>query len=82
LAPQIAGYFLELGPAATVGLIPSLKDANASVRGNAAVVLGAIGDASHIDALQPLLHDRNRDVVRAAERAIQRIKMSAAGAAR
>ena len=43
--------------------------------GNAAVVLGAIGDASHVAVLQPLLHDRNRDVVRAAERAIQRIKM-------
>jgi HEAT repeat protein len=76
LAPQIAGYFLELGPAATVGLIPSLKDANTSVRGNAAVVLGAIGNPSHVDVLQPLLHDRNRDVVRAAERAIQRLKMA------
>jgi HEAT repeat protein len=75
LAPQIAGYFLELGPSSTVGLIPSLKDANPSVRGNAAVVLGAIGTANHIAVLQPLLHDRNRDVVRAAERAIQRIKM-------
>jgi HEAT repeat protein len=76
LAPQIAGYFLELGRGASVGLLPSLKDANASVRGNAAVVLGAIGDPSHVNALQPLLHDRDRDVVRAAERAIQRLKMA------
>lgn len=77
LAPQIAEYFVELGPPATVGLIPSLKDANATVRGNAAVVLGAIGTASHVDVLQPLLHDRNREVVRAAERAIRRLKMGA-----
>ncbi len=76
LAPQIAGYFLELGPGASVGLIPSLKDADASVRGNAALVLSAIGDASHVDVLQPLLHDRNREVVRAAERAIQRLKIA------
>lgn len=76
LAPQIAGYFLELGRGAIVGVIPSLKDANASVRGNAAVVLGAIGDPSHVDVLQPLLHDRNRDVVRAAERAIHRLKIT------
>ena len=77
LAPQIAEYFIELGPSATVGLIPSLKDPNPSVRGNAAVVLGAIGNASHVAVLQPLLHDRNREVVRAAERAIQRLKRAA-----
>ena len=76
LAPQIAEYFIELGPSTTVGLIPSLKDTDASVRGNAAVVLGGIGNPSHIVVLQPLLHDRNREVVRAAERAIQRIKMA------
>ena len=76
LAPQIAEYFLELGPSTVVGLIPSLKDANPSVRGNAAVVVGAIGTTNHIAVLQPLLHDRNRDVVRAAERAIQRLKMA------
>ena len=76
LAPQIGGYFLELGPSVSVGLVPSLKDANPAVRGNAAIVLGAIGNSSHIAVLQPLLQDRNRDVVRAAERAIQRIKMA------
>ena len=78
LAPQVAGYLLELGPKAAPRLLPHLRSASASVRGNVAVVLGAIGTAADIAALEPLVLDRDADVRRAAERAIQRIKVRGA----
>lgn len=78
LAPQIAGYLLELGSKATPALVASLKDPKPSIRGNVAVVLGAVGSTADIAALEPLLQERDADVRRAAERAIQRIKVRGA----
>jgi HEAT repeat protein len=78
LAPQVAGYLLELGPNAVSALVPHLKDPRPSIRGNVAVVVGAIGSASDIAALEPLLQERDADVRRSAERAIQRIKVRGA----
>jgi HEAT repeat protein len=75
LAPQIADYLIELGPAVADNLVPHLKDPDASIRGNVALMLGAIGTEGHVTALQTLAKDRDRDVVRAAERAVERIKM-------
>ena len=75
LAPQVAGHFIELGSGVANGLAVHLKDPNASVRANAAQVLGAIGDSTHVTMIEPLLHEKDRDVVRAAQRAIERIKM-------
>ena len=43
LAPQIAGYFLELGPPAAGELAAHLQDPSEAVRGNVATILGAIG---------------------------------------
>src|SRR5690606_39025720 len=59
LAPQVAGYLLELGPKAAPALVPHLKDPKPSIRGNVAVVLGAIGTAADIPALEPLLIERD-----------------------
>jgi len=78
LAPQIAEYFLELGPKGTARLVPHVKSTDASIRGNVAVILGAIGSAAEIVALEPLLQDAETDVRRAAERAIERIKVRGA----
>lgn len=75
MAPQIAGYFIELGPATVPALLPHLKDPNDAVRGNVALVVGAVGGASEAAAIEPLLQDPNRDVVRAAQSAIERIKL-------
>jgi HEAT repeat protein len=75
LAPQIAGYVIELGPAVAPSLGVHLKDPNAAVRGNVSLVLGAIGGDAEIRAIEPLLQDRNRDVVRAAQSAIERITL-------
>jgi HEAT repeat protein len=78
MAQQIAGYFLELGPAAAGELASSLKDPSDAIRGNVAQILGAIGTQAEIALLEPLLQDRSPEVRRAAERAIQRLKLRAA----
>lgn len=75
LAPQIAGYFLELGPAVAAELSAHLQDPSEAIRGNVALVLGAIGGGAERGALEPLLQDRSAEVRRAAERAIERIKL-------
>ncbi len=74
MAPQVAEYFIELGPAIVPALVPHLKDPDAAIRGNVALVLGAIGGDAALAALQPLTQDKDRDVARAAMRAIERIK--------
>jgi HEAT repeat protein len=75
LAAQIAGYFIELGPTMAPALSAHLKDPSDALRGNVALVLGAIGGDAEIAAIEPLLQDRNRDVVRAAQSAIERITL-------
>jgi HEAT repeat protein len=78
MAPQIAAYFLELGSPVAPQLMPHLKDPGESIRGNAALILGAIGGKAERDALQPLLQDRSSEVRQAAERAIERITLRGA----
>jgi HEAT repeat protein len=76
MAPQVAEYLLELGPAIVPALLPHLQDPDEAIRGNVALVLGAIGDEKTIEALKPLTQDSDRDVARAATRAIERIKLT------
>jgi HEAT repeat protein len=78
MAPQIAGYFLELGQPAVAPLTSHLKDPDAAIRGNVALILGAIGTSAQVPALEPLLTDRSEEVRRAAERAMQRLKVRGA----
>ena len=75
LAPQLAGYFLELGPPSATELSAHLQDPSDAIRGNVATILGAIGGAAERGRLQPLLQDRSTDVRRAAERAIERMSL-------
>jgi HEAT repeat protein len=74
MAPQIAGYLLELGPAIAPALVSHLQDPSPAIRGNVATVLGALGDAATLAALQPVTGDKDRSVAQAATRAIDRIK--------
>jgi HEAT repeat protein len=73
-AQQTADYLLELGPPLAPTLAPHLKDPSAAIRANVATVLGVLGDAATISALQPLTGDKDRGVAQAATRAIDRIK--------
>jgi HEAT repeat protein len=74
VGPQASGYFLELGTAVAPQLLPHLQDPSPELRANVATVLGGIGDASSIEALQRLTADKDRTVAQAATRAIDRIK--------
>lgn len=74
-APQVAGYLLELGPSIAQSLVPHLQDPSDAIRGNVAMILGEIGGQAAIPALQRLTTDRDKDVIEAATRAIERIKM-------
>ncbi len=74
MAPQIGDYLLELGPSIAPTLVSHLQDPSPAIRGNVATVLGALGDAATVTALQPLTGDRDRSVAQAATRAIDRIK--------
>jgi HEAT repeat protein len=74
---QVQGYLLELGPSVVPELLPHLKEPGETMRRAVVEVLGALGDESTIAVLEPLLQDRDRDLVEAATHAIQRIKMRA-----
>lgn len=74
MAPQVADYLIELGPSIVPALVSHLQEPDEAIRGNVALVLGAIGGDAALAALQTLTKDRDRDVARAATRAIERIK--------
>jgi HEAT repeat protein len=76
-ASQVAGYLMELAPAAAPALLPHLQDPSPAIRANVATILGAIGAGSAIADLRPLTSDKDRSVAQAATRAIERITAGA-----
>jgi HEAT repeat protein len=76
LAPQIRGYFLELGPSVVDQLVVRMREPDVVVRRNLVTVLGALGDSSTVALLTPLKDDGDRAVAAAATYAIERIKMT------
>jgi HEAT repeat protein len=67
-------YLLELGPSMVPTLIPRLQDPDAEMREAVADVLGVIGDATTLPALEAAAKDRDPSVGSAAKRAIARIQ--------
>jgi HEAT repeat protein len=67
-------YLVELGPSTAPTLLPRLQDPDRELRAAFADVLGAVGDASTIDALTNAAKDADPMVANAARRAIARIK--------
>jgi alkyl hydroperoxide reductase subunit AhpF len=55
-------------------LLPALEAEDAALRGDTADLLGQIGHASAVVALEPLLHDPNPDVVEIATEALEEIR--------
>lgn len=74
LALQVQGYLIELGPSAEPQLLPRLQEPDEVVRARVAEVLGAIGGDASLATLQTL-KDKDRDVLEAAQRAVERIKL-------
>ena len=74
LAPQVQAYLIELGPAIEKELLPRLQEPEEEMRARVVEVLGAIGGEPSLTVLEGL-KDKDRDVVQAAQRAVERIKM-------
>ncbi len=55
-------------------LAPLLTSDGATLRGDAAYLLGLVGQARHLDALTPLLHDPHPDVAALAKEAAEAIR--------
>jgi HEAT repeat protein len=73
--PLALKYLLDLAPLMAVPLSGSLRDQHPDVRRLVADVLGFSRESSVIDALVAATKDSDPDVVIAAERAIERIKL-------
>ena len=67
-------YLLELGPSMVPTLIPRLQDPDAEMREAVADVLGVIGDATTLPALDAATKDRDASVAAAAKRAVARLR--------
>ena len=74
LVQQGQDYLVELGPAMTATLLPRLQEPDASVREAVADVLGMIGDAATVPALEAATKDRDASVASAAKRALVRLR--------
>ena len=72
--PQAQEYLIELGPAMIPTILPRLQEPDISVREAIADVLGAIGDASAVPALEAAAKDRDASVASAAKRALARLR--------
>ena len=71
---QVQEYLMEIGSVIEKDLLPSLQEPDAGIRAAVADVLGEIGGDASLAAMQNL-QDRDKDVVEAARRAVERIKM-------
>jgi HEAT repeat protein len=71
---QVQEYLLELGGPIEKELLPALQEPDETLRAAVADVLGAIGGEASLAALRAL-KDRDKDVVDAAQRAVERIGM-------
>jgi len=74
---QAQDYLVELGPSMAPTLVPRLQEPDANVREAVADVLGAIGDASAVPALEAATKDRDPSVASAAKRALARLQPAA-----
>ena len=72
--PQGQEYLVELGPSMISIIVPRLQEPNLEVRAALIEVLGGIGDASAIPALQAAAQDQNASVAAAAKRAVARLE--------
>lgn len=72
--PQGQEYLVELGPPMAATLVPRLQEPDADVREAVADVLGRIGDATTVPALEAAAKDRDPSVASAARRAVARLR--------
>ena len=76
---QAQEYLIELGPSTAPTILPRIQDPDADLREALIDVLGVVGDASHVAALQALSTDSDASVAAAAKRAIARLQVRGSG---
>jgi HEAT repeat protein len=76
LRQQAMRYLIELAPGRSRAFVGLAQDPVARVRADAADVLGLSGDAAALPILEPMIQDRDPQVVRSAERAVARLRAS------
>jgi HEAT repeat protein len=76
LHDQALQYLIELAPGRAAAFRTHLQDPDARVRLDLVDVLALGGDAAALPVVEPLLKDRDPLVVRAAERAVARLRAS------
>jgi HEAT repeat protein len=74
LRDQARQYLVELAPGRTEAFSRQAQDPDARRRSDTADVLGLAGDPAALSIVEPLLKDRDPQVVLAAERAAQRLR--------
>jgi HEAT repeat protein len=74
IVQQAQEYLVELGPAVTTTIVPRLQEPDAAVREAVADVLGVIGDASTLPALEAAAKGTDPSAAAAAKRAMARIQ--------
>jgi len=71
---QAKQYLIEIAPGRTMTFSHQLQDSDPEIRIAMVDVLGLAGDPAAIAVVEPLVQDRDPDVARAAERALERLR--------
>ena len=74
LRDQAYQYLVELAPRRSSLFTPQLEDPDPRVRADAVDILALAGDAAALPLVERLLADRDSQVVKAAERAVARLR--------
>ena len=74
LRDQAKQYLIEIAPGRTAAFAHQLLDSDPQMRVDTIDALGLAGDPAALAALEPLTKDRDPQVVRAAERAVARLR--------
>jgi HEAT repeat protein len=74
LREQAKRYLIEIAPGRTSAFSRQLLDSDPQIRADVVDALGLAGDPAAIAAVEPLMSDRDPQVVRAAERAVARLR--------
>jgi HEAT repeat protein len=74
LADQARRYLIEVAPGRTAAFRAHAQDPDPQVRSGIADILGLAGDVAALPIVEPMIHDRDPQVVLAAQRAVARLQ--------
>jgi HEAT repeat protein len=78
LGTRARNYLLEIGPSLLPELYPYLNDPEAEIRANLCDIMAELGNPEAVPKIEPLLSDPSANVADRANRAVERLRRSAA----